>query len=392
MNKLSNKKILYVWKAHYPWDIRVDKICTALHKSNAEVSILSRHTQKAPLRENINGINVIRIGNPEQMYMSLPVPKNPMWSKAIKNAVDEIKPDLIIVREIMLAEACGKIGKAHGIPVIMDMAENYPAAMRDWKKYNKSAFSRLLVHTLKIPDVVEKTAVALCNGIIVVCDEQTDRLHKEYNYLKNNIVVVHNTPEQTFVKGNSALKPSNNRTKIFCHHGYLSAEKSIANFLLGFEKAAANHDIQLIVAGSGESEQDYKNMVESFKNKNKILFMGEYDYKSLPDIISKSDIGIVPYQISDFNNYTIHNKIFDYFAFGKPILTSLALPLKRIIEETNAGLAMDFSSGEAAAIAIETILDMDIGLMSRNALKAAHEKYNWSVDAESLVKFISRFV
>jgi glycosyltransferase involved in cell wall biosynthesis len=162
--------------------------------------------------------------------------------------------------------------------------------------------------------------------------------------------------------------------------------------LLGFEIVAENKNIELIIAGDGECKNEYQELVSKFRNKNKIHFLGSYDYQTLPQILAKSDIGVIPYQINDFNNYTIHNKVFDYFALGKPVLVSLANPLVRVINETKAGLAMDFSNEKSSAFAIEEILNADIETMSKNALEAAQNKYNWDVDAKILCDFITSFM
>ena len=435
-------KILYIWKDKYPWDVRVEKVCKALQNAGYEVFILARNKGETKQKEIIDGLNIIRVGE-KPTALTLPVPKNPIWKSAIKDTIKEIQPDLIIVREIMLAEVSAKIGRANSIPVIIDMAENYPACMRDWKKYNQNFLSRFAVHILKLPDIVEKQAVNLCDGIIVVCDEQIERLATQYNFPASKISVVHNTPIPSYfhrhcenphrhcehseanhsdkidchaitrnddttasVFASETKQTTNNKEiatpttrndsekrnrKILCHHGFLSAEKSITNLLLGFEIAAENNDIELIIAGDGECKNDYEELVAKFRNKNKIHFLGAYDYQTLPQILVQSDIGVVPYQISDFNNYTIHNKVFDYFALGKPVLASTVKPLIRILEETKAGLAMDFSTAKSSAIAIETIINADIETMSKNALAAAQNKYNWSVDAKTLCDFIGRF-
>lgn len=390
MDRFAGKRILYVWKDQYPWDVRAEKVCLSLIEAGSEVFMLARNKGEALKEENINGIEVIRVGNPKRQYLTLPVPKNPIWGMALKFTIEDLDPDLIIVREIMLAESVCKYGKKYGIPVIMDMAEHYPAAMRDWKKYNKTALSRLAVHTFKIPDFVEKKAVALCDGIIVVCAEQVERLANQYKYHWSKMCVVHNTPDLSYFE--NAKKYSSKPPKVFCHHGHLTAEKSILNLLTGFELAADGRDIKLIIAGGGECEQDYRYIVSKFKNKNKIEFTGAYNYESLPNILGKADIGVIPYQISDFNNYTIHNKIFDYFALGKPVLTSLANPLIRITQETKAGISSDFSNAETARLSIEKMLSADTESMSQNAYKFAAEKYNWQMDSFKLKDFISNYL
>ena len=35
-------RILYIWQAAYPWDIRVEKVCFALQRQNCAVALLAR--------------------------------------------------------------------------------------------------------------------------------------------------------------------------------------------------------------------------------------------------------------------------------------------------------------------------------------------------------------
>ena len=40
--KKKLQRVLYVWQARYPWDVRVEKICNALKRNGIEVEILAR--------------------------------------------------------------------------------------------------------------------------------------------------------------------------------------------------------------------------------------------------------------------------------------------------------------------------------------------------------------
>ncbi len=124
----------------------------------------------------------------------------------------------------------------------------------------------------------------------------------------------------------------------------------------------------------------------------KILFLGKYNYDDLQIIVNNCDYGIIPYQISDFNNYTIHNKIFDYFALGKPVIVSEVTPLKRIISETQAGLVVDCENVESLVNILLNLDKYNYQLMSDNAVKSFGNKYNWEVDAIELIRFVNKFI
>jgi len=394
-------KLLYVWKGKYPWDIRAEKVCNAFLRYGWEVWLLARWTEAESEREELNGINIVRTGFKKNSIFTQPLSINPIWRKSCRNIVEEINPDLIMPRDILLAEACGKIGKLKNIPVIMDMAEHYPAAMKGWKKYRNNFISKLVVHYLDIPELVEKRAVRLMDGIITVCQEQNIRLNKEFAFDLNKTCVVHNTPEKEFfaLNGEGRKEKGEGRKEkgegaiVFGHHGFTSDEKSLVKFLFGFEQAAQeNERIELHIAGHGESIEQLRDLSFRFSSKERIKFSGKYDYNELPGIISQCDIGIVPYQLNDFNNHTIHNKVFDFFAMGKPVFCSETKPFLRLINETKAGISANCESTDDISEAILKMFDMDLSQMSKNGRRAFENKYNWEVDSANMLKFVEGFI
>lgn len=383
-------KALYVWQASYPWDVRTEKVCKALTKHGYETTILARYKDGQKEKEIIDGVKVIRAGYKLNRNFTQPISENPVWKNAIRQAIESFKPDIIIPREILLATACSQLAKWKNIPVIIDMAENYPAAMKDFKKYKNGFLAKLLVHRLNIPERVEKRAVLKADGIFCVCDEQVERLNFHYKYPFDKMTVVHNTPEIDFFKNSrigSSIPPA-----IFGHHGFTSGDKNIEKFLKGFISATENNNkIHFIIAGDGESMADYKRIIKETNAINAVTSSGTYKIGELPSIISKFDVGVIPYQISDFNNFTIHNKLFDFFACGKPVFLAETVPFKRIIAETKAGICVDCESEAAIHRAILDFDKLDLKKMSENAFNAFKNKYNWEKDSAILIEFVKKF-
>lgn len=383
--------ILYIWKSPYPWDVRVEKICTALRDAGHKVTILARCKEDQLRVEYINDIEIIRTGCGKNYFLSNPVSLNPLWKKSIREAIAKVKPDIIIPREIMLAEAAAMIARKFDIPVIMDMAEHYPAAMKSWKKYSDDLIRRFLVHQLNMPERTEKRCVPLMDGIITVCEEQNKRLNKEHDFPPESMQVVHNT-SNIDAFGN-VRKGSNTPPKVFGHHGWMSSDKNILDLVHGFDIAANKHkEIELLLAGDGEDFEEISRARENAKNKDRIFLTGRYSPKELPKILSRIDAGCMTYELNAFNEHTLHNKFFDYLACGKVLLCSETPPFKRVIKETGAGIAEDCSSPEKIADAIDKVMRSDAAKFSENAEQAANEKYNWDFDKGKLISFINTYL
>lgn len=384
---MSRKKIVYVWKSPYPWDVRVEKICKSLSK-DYEVLILARWDGEPKKAEQIDGITIKRVGFKEKSIKSTPLSFTPLWKKELEAVIKGYKPDLLIVREIMLGTLVGKMAKKHNIPAVMDMAENYPALMKLWRKYNDSFLKRFAMRTLNIPKMVERNSVNLMNGIIVVCEEQIERLNNSYKFPKDKIAIVKNTPflVENEIKSN---KTTDNKIK-FLHHGWLTEEKRIDNFIKAFIICFKNNEnYQLDIAGNGNCIGEYKALAQGVDNIN---FLGEYKYNELNEIIAESSIGILPYEINDFNEFTIHNKLFDYFALSKPVLVSKARPIARIVDKTNSGYIVDCESVDSIVDFLKKADFSNLEDMGRNANKAYKEQYNWENDEKTLLKFVKEII
>lgn len=392
MSSILGKKILYVWKGSWPWDIRIDKICTSLGKAGAEVRILAKQNPGESTLEEYENYSVARDPIHKFQHLTIPAPNNLFWKRAIQKQATIFQPDLIIVREIMLATQSAEVAKSLGVPVIMDMAENYPALMRLWKKYRHGFINQLLYHKLGVAEWAERKSVTLMDGIIVVCSEQIERLQATYGFEADKIKVVHNTPISSIVSEISEKFSKKDERIVFCHHGYLTEEKKIDNFLKAFlELANHKEKFRFIIAGDGESLPELKEIHENHGSPENIVFLGEYNHFDLPEIIGNCDYGVLPYNPNDFNNYTIHNKIFDYFAFKKPVIVSNAVPLERIVNESGAGKSYDFTTQDSFVQLLNDVQSFDYKEMSDKAFTAFRDKYNWENDATVMVNFIEKY-
>jgi hypothetical protein len=75
---------------------------------------------------------------------------NPRWVRAIRRTVKRCASDLILVRDLPLAPTAIFVGGQCGVPVVLDMAENYPAMIRDIWTSRKNKLHDVLVRNPSI--------------------------------------------------------------------------------------------------------------------------------------------------------------------------------------------------------------------------------------------------
>ncbi len=379
---MQGKKILYVWQSSYPWEIRVEKITEALVKAGAEVSILCR--KKTALKINPQ----IKLFDLSHRRLNAAVPFSPVWTAEIKQIIASEKVDLIIARDILVSPSAIRAASAMGIPVLMDMAEHYPAAMKGWKKYRQGLMNYLLVHKFNVAEKVEQFAINNMNGIITVCLEQEQRLQKLGAQAKNlcavyNTPILENFPQPEFTKAK--------KIRHFAHHGFLTPERGLDTLIRAFSiLRSQGHDVELTLAGNGESESELLKIAT--ETQAPVHFTGRYQFSEFAGMLAKIDVGILPYQLSEFLDHTVANKLFDYMAAGKPVLVSNTKSLKRIVTETNSGNVIDVRSPELLAESILAFMNSTSGREGLAGRIAVEQKYNWAHDEKVLITFVEGYL
>lgn len=381
--------IVHVWQGGYPWEVRVGKINRSLRMAGHDVTVVARKRKGELTQTVIDDIKIQRtvLAGP----LSLPVPANPLWGSLIATTAREQNASLILVRDIPLALDAAKVARKLGLPIVMDMAEHYPEAMRSWDKYGVNPILRKLVHGWKLPDLLERKAVAAMDGIIVVCQEQKERLNREYGFADEKICVAMNTPEleawTSFRKGRIHERP-----KAFGYHGILCEDRELEVVLAGFEIAAAkDSEITLLLAGGGESEHKLRKLAGHLSARDRITFTGRYAPEKLASLYSAVDYGIVSLRANKFTEHTLANKFFDYAALGKPFIFPAIKPLQSVMQNMNCGVEFNAGSAKSAAEAFLRIREMNYDKLSHSGIKAVEHELNWAVDSKRLLSFLENY-
>jgi glycosyltransferase involved in cell wall biosynthesis len=105
-----------------------------------------------------------------------------------------------------------------------------------------------------------------------------------------------------------------------------------------------------------------------------------------------ADVGLLPFQDTSHIRITLANKLFDYMAAGLPVVAVDVPPMRRIVEETGAGVL--YPSRDTAALA-RAIVGMLRDPSSRATFgargrRAVVTKYCWREDEKRLVAAVGR--
>ena len=181
------KRIVYVWDADYPWDVRTEKSCQVLTEVGHDVHIVARNRRWSPTVERLPEGTVHRMppwrwaGRQLDGALGFPAFFSPRWYRLISQVVREVKADLIIARDLPLCPTAIRVGRVARIPVVLDMAENYPAMMRAiWEDGRERPLDYLVRNPAWVTHV-EDYCMRHVDHTLVVVEESADRLVAKSN-------------------------------------------------------------------------------------------------------------------------------------------------------------------------------------------------------------------
>lgn len=381
-------KIGIIWHGIYPWDVRLEKFIKTFISYGDQVCLVTKGNNKLPSIEVTNYTNYRVLKTPlghnfTTKLINYPLFINPVWLNYPYKVLRNEMPDILIVRDLPLALVASFIGNKLRIPVIFDMAENYPAAL---VAYENPLYRPFLFNNAWLPKQYEKHCLRLVDHVFVVAEEQMDRLIR-IGISSDKITIVRNTPEIDFFNKQHEADDNNEKEqidllyvgKIDVHRGINILVEAIPDIMSEFKNVRVN------LVGTGTCKEKLEKLSNSLGLEKVIKFWGWLSLKEIPSFIKNSDICLIPHLKSEHTDTTIPNKIFDYMAFAKPVIVSDCRPLKRIIEENNCGLS--FRSGDVADLIRalrELIRDPGRKEKGQNGKKAVISKYNWDVDSKAM--------
>jgi glycosyltransferase involved in cell wall biosynthesis len=359
----------------------------------------SRNRHRAPLHERRPEGEVHRlkpwplVGRKLDAALSFPAFFNPRWYSAIMKTARATRADVILVRDLPLAPTAIRVGRRLAIPVVLDMAENYPAMMRSLWETGVHRRTDWLVRNPRFVEAVERYVLSRLDHVLVVVEESRDRL-LSLGVAPERVAVVGNTPPAARLTEFPPRSTRDSDALEVIYLGLLEAPRGIGNLIDAVASArGAGHDVRLTLIGSGREQSAFEARARDSGGGDAIRFLGRVPNAEALRLLATADVGVVPHLANESWNTTIPNKLFDYMAAGLAVVTSSARPAARVVRETGAGLVYEDTSVPELAAALVWLTDASLrsqcGDRGRAAIAA---RFNWEQDASRLVGSLERVV
>jgi glycosyltransferase involved in cell wall biosynthesis len=391
-------RIVYLWDADYPWDVRTEKICATLTRAGHQVHIVARNRAGSVPHEVLPEGEVHRLppwrwlGRKLDAALSFPAFFNPRWLRRLLSVARRVGADVIIARDLPLCPTAIMAGRALRIPVVLDMAENYPAMMREiWDAGRQKPWD-VLVRNPRIVAAVEQWCLPRVDRVLVVVEESGARLERDLGIPRERIAVVSNTPPRARAASAGGARRERDVVEVV-YLGLLELPRGVGELLeagaLCLQRGARIH---LTIVGDGRDGDILRERAARVGLDGSVQFTGRLDHADALAAVAAADVGVVPHHADEAWNTTIPNKLFDYMAAGLAVISSDAEPPARVLRETGAGVV--FRSGDAASLrdAILSLLDPAVrAAMGAAGQTAIRERFNWEHDGGVLLRVVEGF-
>lgn len=319
--------------------------------------------------ETIDGVIIYDIGRAKNRLQRLNNALNLAYKKAC-----ELNADIYHLHDPELLPIGGRL-KRRQKKVIFDSHEDIPK--QQLQRQDLNASTRYVLS--RIYAIYEKRTVHKFDAIVTATPAIRDNFQK-FNTLT---IDINNYPDlKTFPR---LINNIESRDNIVCYIGRLDTMRGIIKVVDAIGRVKSN---MILYLGGNFNESGLRDKVIQYSGWKLVKELGWLNRDDIFDSLNKTTVGLVLYQPAPNHIEAQPTKLYEYMAFGVPIVASDFPLWKEIVEGNQCGLCVDPRNPSKISEAIDYILNNESEKiqMSRNGIKAAQNKYNWATESEKLIK------
>lgn len=375
-------------QALFPPDIRLEKEIKSLSEAGYKVFVICNQYNKElnPVFEycEIRRVNAVFNSVNLNRIINFPIFFNPRYLFKIFKAIIVFKPDFIHAHDLPMVPIGLLFKKIFRLPLIFDMHENYPEAL---KAFEKKGLINFLFKNYKAAKLLERFCIKYSDAIITVVQENSNRLVQQ-GFNAKKIYLVSNTVDLSTFGVEPIDKIILDRyadKTVLLYAGYVTPERGLDVVVKGMSLLKDKlTDAKLLVIGNGISVPSLKKISDDLALNDYIEFIEWPGHDKLSSYFKVAKIFISPQPKCEFWDTTIPHKLFEYMSKSKPVLAADSKAIKRVIEETRCGVTYKSNNPEDFSAKVFEILSSNI-TYGENGLKAVKQNYNWEKDSQVLI-------
>jgi len=385
--------ILMLLEHNFPGDVRVDKEVQSLFEAGHKVIVASTTIGNMPEVERTGNCTIYRkkispfINKSSVGALRFPFYFN-FWRSFLKEILKKERIDAIHVHDLPLAKVGLEFKRKHGVKLIIDLHENYPALL-EISQHTKTLLGKLLSSNKQWRRYEAKMAKN-ADAIVTVVQEMKNRIC-HLSIEPNKIYVVENTP---LISGLVIEKNVDTNFFTITYIGGITEARGLQYVLSGLAIILkTNTNVRLWIAGDGKYLNHLKAMANELGINDNVKFFGKVERSETVNMLAKTDIAVIPHVRSEQGDNSSPNKLYEYMDIGVPVMVSNCISVERVTKEAGAGFSYIYNSPEDFAEQLLKVIDKPETLFAfgENGKKSLLTKYNWNHSSQELIRLYSGF-
>lgn len=263
-----------------------------------------------------------------------------------------------------------------GIKVVYDVHEDVPRQVS--RNPRLPQWARRVMPPLV--SLAEWIGARLINGVVAASPVIADRFPAGRTALVRNFPLLDelHAPDST---------PMDKRPLEFTYVGTISEDRNIYRMIEAVSRLPAKA-ARLRLAGTFSIEETQRR-AEAMPEWSSVKFEGWTSREGVAAVLADGRAGLVLLKPVPHEMETLPIKLFEYMAAGLPVISSDFPIWRAIVDGAECGLLVDPTDTDAIVKAMQWIIDnpdtsQEMGLRGRHAVE---ERFNWNLEAATLVRF-----
>jgi len=230
--------------------------------------------------------------------------------------------------------------------------------------------------TVKLLGLIERTACYLPDLLVLDTPESIEWFAATYKIATDRFIAIPSGADDRFFHPADIPKTADGSIRVL-YYGTFIPNHGIRTIIEAARLLVDQADIQFIMIGDGPEREPSVNLVQQYQLEN-VIFYQWMEKSDLIGYIQQSDIILGSFADRPQSRMTVHNKVYEGMATGKPVITRDSPAIRSILEDqVQVYLCLPENpkslADAVAQLAKDPVLRQKI---SDNALKYYNEHFN----------------
>jgi len=373
------KQACIVRQGTYPYDLLIRREAEALRDGGFKVDVICQRSSEDKAEETIDGVRVYRLPITLRRGGIIPYVTSYICfflSVAFRLTALHLRhrysliqvntmPDFLVFATLVPRLMGAKVG--------LVMYEPMPEL---WATLYNNQF------LIKLLEITQRLAIAYAHVVFAVTQQQKDTFVAR-GANPNKITVILNAPDTHLWEQFVPDTPATNEHFTLICHGAIEERYGHDTMLQAVQRARSQtSNLRLRILGNGSYRDRFLAQIKEMGLETFVQYVGWVPLQQMVVELHNADVGIVAQKSSPYSNLVHTGKMYDFLAFGKPVLASRLGAVRAYFGEDALRF---FEPGDPESLA-EAILDLCQHPDKRQALadnsQKLYDQYKWERQKE----------